>query len=89
MSLTLYNTLSRTKEEFIPVDPDLVRMYVCGPTVYGHAHIGHAKSYISFDIVRRWLMHLYDKDYTRTEFMVRKPVKDPCCFPLTDVVKTP
>jgi lactoylglutathione lyase len=37
----------------------------------------------------RWLMHLYDKDYTRTEFMVRKPVKDPCCFPLTDVVKTP
>jgi catechol 2,3-dioxygenase-like lactoylglutathione lyase family enzyme len=37
----------------------------------------------------RWLMHLYDKDYTRTEFMVRKPVKDPCCFPLTDVVKAP
>lgn len=62
MSLTLYNTLSRTKEEFVPVDPDLVRMYVCGPTVYGHAHIGHAKSYISFDIVRRWLMHLYGKE---------------------------
>ena len=62
MSLTLYNTLSRTKEEFVPVDPDLVHMYVCGPTVYGHAHIGHAKSYISFDIVRRWLMHLYGKE---------------------------
>ena len=37
----------------------------------------------------RWLMHLYDKDFTRTEFMVRKPVKDPCCFPLTDVIKRP
>ena len=35
----------------------------------------------------RWLMHLYDKDLTRTEFMVRKPVKEPCCFPLTDVIK--
>jgi catechol 2,3-dioxygenase-like lactoylglutathione lyase family enzyme len=37
----------------------------------------------------RWLMHLYDKDFTRTEFMVRKPVKEPCCFPLTDVIKAP
>jgi lactoylglutathione lyase len=37
----------------------------------------------------RWLMHLYDKDFTRTEFMVRKPVKEPCCFPLTDVIKVP
>lgn len=59
MSLTIYNTLSRTKETFTPADPELVRMYVCGPTVYGHMHIGHAKSYVSFDIVRRWLLHLY------------------------------
>ena len=59
MSLYIYNTLSRSKEEFIPIDPELVRMYVCGPTVYGHMHVGHAKSYISFDIVRRWLTHLY------------------------------
>lgn len=63
MSLTLYNTLTRTQEEFRPLDPDLIRMYVCGPTVYGHAHIGHAKSYVSFDIVRRWLMHLYGRDH--------------------------
>ena len=59
MSLRIYNTLSRTIEPFTPLDPELVRMYVCGPTVYGHMHIGHAKSYVSFDIVRRWLMHLY------------------------------
>ena len=35
----------------------------------------------------RWLMHLYDKDFTRTEFMIRKPVKEPCCSPITDVIK--
>ncbi|MCB0712471.1 MAG: cysteine--tRNA ligase [Ignavibacteriae bacterium] len=62
MPLTIYNTLSRSKEEFHPIDPDLVRMYVCGPTVYGHMHIGHAKSYVSFDIVRRWLMHRYGQE---------------------------
>lgn len=62
MSLAIYNTLTRTKEPFVPIDPELVRMYVCGPTVYGHMHIGHAKSYVSFDIIRRWLMHLYGKE---------------------------
>lgn len=62
MSLTIYNTLSRSKEVFTPLDPELVGMYVCGPTVYGHMHIGHAKSYVSFDIVRRWLMRLYGRE---------------------------
>jgi len=55
MSLFIYNSLSRTKEKFEPLHPPVVSMYVCGPTVYGHAHLGHAKSYVSFDVVVRWL----------------------------------
>ncbi|HVZ38101.1 MAG TPA: cysteine--tRNA ligase [Candidatus Kapabacteria bacterium] len=63
MSLRIYNTLSRTKEEFQPIDPNLIRMYRCGPTVYKHMHIGHAKSYISTDVVRRYLMHVYGAEH--------------------------
>jgi cysteinyl-tRNA synthetase len=55
MSLFIYNSLSRTKEQFEPLNPGFVTMYVCGPTVYGHSHLGHAKSYVSFDVVVRWL----------------------------------
>jgi cysteinyl-tRNA synthetase len=58
MSLRVYNTLSRTKEEFVPLHPPHVGMYVCGPTVYGHSHLGHAKSYVSFDVIVRYLRHL-------------------------------
>jgi cysteinyl-tRNA synthetase len=58
MPLVLYNTLSRSLEQFEPLHPELVRMYVCGPTVYGHSHLGHAKSYIAFDIVVRHLRSL-------------------------------
>jgi cysteinyl-tRNA synthetase len=57
MSLFIYNSLGRTKEQFEPLNPPIVTMYVCGPTVYGHAHLGHAKSYVSFDVVVRWLRH--------------------------------
>ncbi len=56
--LFVYNTLSRTKEEFQPINPPFVGMYVCGPTVYGDAHLGHAKSYVSFDVVLRYLRYL-------------------------------
>ena len=49
------NTLGGKKEEFVPVEAGRVRMYVCGPTVYGPAHIGHARTYIAFDIIRRYL----------------------------------
>jgi len=58
MPLTLYNTLTRQKEEFKPIREGYVGMYVCGPTVYGHSHIGHAKSYVSFDIIVRYLRYL-------------------------------
>ncbi|MFQ5407608.1 MAG: cysteine--tRNA ligase [Anaerolineales bacterium] len=57
MTLTVYNTLTRTKERFEPLEPGRVRMYVCGPTVYDHAHIGHAKLYVSMDVIVRYLRH--------------------------------
>jgi cysteinyl-tRNA synthetase len=55
MPLRVYNTLSRSLEEFTPMHPGSVGMYVCGPTVYGHSHLGHAKSYVSFDVIVRYL----------------------------------
>jgi len=55
MTLRIYNTLSRTLEEFSPLEPGHVRMYVCGMTVYDLCHLGHARSMIAFDIVQRWL----------------------------------
>ena len=58
MSLTIYNTLTRQKELFKPLHEGQVGMYVCGPTVYSHSHIGHGKSYVSFDIIVRYLRHL-------------------------------
>jgi len=58
MALQVYNTLTRSKEEFVPLTPGLVRIYVCGPTVYGDSHLGHAKSYISFDVIVRYLRFL-------------------------------
>ncbi len=58
MTLNVYNTLSRKKEEFVPLTPGFVGIYVCGPTVYGHSHIGHAKSYVTFDVVVRYLRYL-------------------------------
>jgi len=56
--LELYNSLSRRKEEFKPLVKGKVGVYVCGPTVYGHAHLGHAKSYVSFDVLVRYLRYL-------------------------------
>ena len=58
MTLQVYNYLTRTEEQFRPITAGFVGMYVCGPTVYGDAHIGHAKVYITFDVVHRYLEYL-------------------------------
>jgi cysteinyl-tRNA synthetase len=55
MSLRIYNTLSRALEEFSPIEPGHVRMYVCGITVYDVCHVGHARANVAFDVVQRWL----------------------------------
>jgi cysteinyl-tRNA synthetase len=66
MGLQLYNSLTRKKEEFKPLKEGRVGIYVCGPTVYSHAHLGHAKSYVSFDILVRYLRYLgYDVTYVQ------------------------
>ena len=66
MALRIYNTLTREKETFEPVQPGRVNMYVCGPTVYDYPHIGHAKTYVSFDIVVRYLRYRgYDVMYVQ------------------------
>lgn len=65
-ALTVYNTLSRSLEEFRPMSGRSVKMFVCGQTVYDDAHIGHAKNYIDFDIIARWLRHQgYDLTYVQ------------------------
>ncbi len=53
--LKIHNTLTRRKEEFVPIEPGRVRMYVCGMTVYDYCHIGHARVMVAFDVVQRWL----------------------------------
>lgn len=64
--LYIYNTLSRKKEQFIPIHDAHAGMYVCGPTVYGDAHLGHARPAITFDILFRYLLHLgYKVRYVR------------------------
>lgn len=64
--LRIYNTLKRQKEEFKPINPPHVGMYVCGPTVYGDAHLGHARAAVSFDLLYRYLKHLgYKVRYVR------------------------
>ena len=61
--LRIYNTLTRSKEDFVPIDPKNVRMYVCGPTVYDFAHIGNARPAIVFDVLFRLLRHLYGEEH--------------------------
>ncbi|MHB1017252.1 MAG: cysteine--tRNA ligase [Coriobacteriia bacterium] len=55
MAIRVYNTLSRNKQEFVPREPGVVSMYVCGPTVYNHIHIGNARTFLTFDVIRRYL----------------------------------
>jgi cysteinyl-tRNA synthetase len=66
MSLRIYNVMTRRKEEFVPLTPGKVNIYVCGPTVYDPSHIGHGKTYVSFDVVVRYLRFLgYDVLYVQ------------------------
>ncbi len=61
--IKLFNTLSKSKEDFVPLDANNVRMYVCGPTVYDYAHIGNARPAIVFDVLFRLLRHVYGKEH--------------------------
>src|SRR5215216_1813724 len=65
MELRLYDTLTREKRAFQPLDPKNVRMYVCGPTVYDFAHIANARPIIVFDVLFRLLRHLYGPDHVK------------------------
>ncbi len=65
-NLVLYNTLTRKKEKFVPIHPNLVGMYVCGPTVYSDVHLGNCRTFVSFDLIFRYLVHLgYKVRYVR------------------------
>ena len=61
--IKLYNSKTRRKEVFSPIDPDNVRMYVCGPTVYDRAHLGNARPVLVFDVLFRLLRHVYGEDH--------------------------
>ena len=64
--LYIYNSLNRKKEKFEPINPPHVGLYVCGPTVYGDAHLGHARPAVTFDLLHRYLKHLdYKVRYVR------------------------
>jgi cysteinyl-tRNA synthetase len=65
MALRLYNSLTRRKEEFRPIDSQNVRMYVCGPTVYDYAHIGNARAVVAFDLLYRVLRHEYGAEHVK------------------------
>ena len=66
MDLTIYNTLTRSKEKFVPIEPGKIRMYVCGMTVYDYCHLGHARVLVAFDVITRYLRARgFDVTYVR------------------------
>src|SRR4029077_4447058 len=65
MAIRLYNTLTKSKDVFVPLDPKNVRMYVCGPTIYDFAHIGNARPVIVFDVLFRLLGHVYGAEHVK------------------------
>jgi cysteinyl-tRNA synthetase len=76
--LQMYNTLTRQKETFTPIQPGKVGMYVCGITVYDLCHMGHARTYLSFDLMVRYLRHIgFEVNYVRmlTTKLFNEPTK--------------
>src|SRR5215467_1738113 len=55
MALRIYNSLTREKQDFVPLEPGAIKMYVCGITSSGPSHVGHARAFVAFDVVQRWL----------------------------------
>ena len=77
MTIRLYNTLAREKQEFVPQDPERVTMYVCGPTVYNYAHIGNARPAVIFDLLHRLLkLHYPEVVYARNITDVDDKIND-------------
>src|SRR5689334_25158139 len=81
MAIKIFNTLSNEKEEFLPLVPDRVRMYVCGVTVYDSAHLGHCRFLITFDAIYRYLLSLgfaveYVRNFTDVDDKIIKRAKD-------------
>ena len=67
----IYNTLTRKKEELVPIEPNHIRIYACGPTVYNYIHIGNARPICAFDVLRRYLKYRgYEVTYYRTSPML-------------------
>ena len=87
MALRFYNTLTSTVEDFVPLQDKVVRMYVCGPTVYDYCHMGHARSYIVFDVIRRHLRSrgynvIYVQNFTDVDDKILKKAVDLGVTPL-------
>ena len=81
MALRLYNTRTRKKEPFAPLNPGAVKMYVCGPTTYDYSHLGHARSYVDFDTARRYLEFLgnrvtYVQNFTDIEEVIIRRARE-------------
>ena len=82
--LNIYNTLTRQKEPFTPIDAKNVRMYVCGMTVYDYCHLGHGRVMVVFDMIARWLRaHGYPLTYVRNITDIDdKIMRWACCAPM-------
>ena len=65
MPLRIYNTITRSKQEFVPIEAGIVKMYVCGVTVYDYCHLGHARAYVVWDMIRRYLATKYQVKYVQ------------------------
>ena len=82
--ITLYNTLTRRKETFEPIEPGKVKMYVCGPTVYNYIHIGNARPAINYDVVRRYFEY---KDMKSSMFLISQTLMINSLIALKNLMK--